>query len=640
MLLFTRSFITMSTESNISSQLTTSLERDYTQPCKSIQKFEGHSEGILVLTVLSDGRLISGSADSTIKLWDVNSGQCLQTLRGHNTYVHALAILSNGRLASGDQQGIIKIWDLNTGNCLQTLSNDSHWITALAALPDGRLASSSKDKKNIKGKITGKKTTIDVWDVNSGQCVQTLSGHSNSIVALVSLPNGRLASGSYDYSIKIWDPNTGKCLQTLSDNAWIHALTVLPDGRLASGFFMDNPIKLWDLNTGKSVQTFSENPGNHIIITPLQDSYLASSSNDKIIKLWNVNSGQCVQTLSEHKDSIWALVGLPDGRLAIGYRFDKTIELREFPELKLKETLTFTKSSSYIISTDVSVTEIKEPMPKKIDEDGAIKISITIPYNQLTLGKELGRGGFGIVYEGQYQYGQVAIKTLLHQELKDSLVEDFKKEAFMMANLRSPFIVSLYGVCLEKPHYSIVMEYMSNGSLSNLLQNQKPFEWKIRYQIGIDVGGGLAYLHNHEMIHCDLKSLNILLDVNHRAKISDFGLSKVKLETSFSTVSGGSTRWMAPELFDEGAKSTKAADVFAFGVILWELGARKFPFATTRNEAVPLLVLQGKREKVTADTPPTMAQLIGKCWDGRAENRPKIDEAVKTLQAEQVSYKF
>jgi hypothetical protein len=283
---------------------------------------------------------------------------------------------------------------------------------------------------------------------------------------------------------------------------------------------------------------------------------------------------------------------------------------------------------------------LKQSSLTSINDVGVIKISIAIPYHQLTFGKELGRGSFGIVYKGEYQFGQVAIKTLLHQELKESLIEDFKKEASIMASLRSPFIVSLYGICLEKPHYSIVMEYMANGSLSNFIQSEKPIEWKIRYQIGIDVGGGLAYLHNHEMVHCDLKSLNILLDVNYRARISDFGLSKVKLDTSFSTVSGGSTRWMAPELFEEGAKSTKAADVFAYGVVLWELGSRKFPFATTRNEAVPMLVCRGKREEITKDTPPSMARLIAKCWDGRAESRPKIDEAVKTLQAEQASYKF
>jgi hypothetical protein len=286
------------------------------------------------------------------------------------------------------------------------------------------------------------------------------------------------------------------------------------------------------------------------------------------------------------------------------------------------------------------IDKSKESNKKRINNVGEIKISIALSYQKLTFGKELGRGGFGIVYEGQYQFGQVAIKTLLHQDLKDSLVEEFKKEASIMASLRSPFIVSLYGVCLEKPHYALVMEYMPNGSLDHFLQNGKSIAWKIRYQIGLDVGGGLAYLHNHEMVHCDLKSLNILLDINHRAKISDFGLSKVKLETSFSTIAGGSTRWMAPELFDEGAKSTKAADVFAYGVVLWELGARKFPFATTRNEAVPMLVCRGKREEITKDTPSSMAKLIAKCWDGRAEVRPQIDEAVKTLQAEQASYKF
>lgn len=106
--------------------------------------------------------------------------------------------------------------------------------------------------------------------------------------------------------------------------------------------------------------------------------------------------------------------------------------------------------------------------------------------------------------------------------------------------------------------------------------------------------------------------------------------------TLIGATSGGSTRWMAPELFaEEDAKSTKASDVFSYGVVLWELGSRKIPFENSRNEAVSRLVEKGKRETITSDTPPSMAQLISHCWDGRANQRPTMEAAVKILREKQ-----
>jgi WD40 repeat protein len=580
---------------------------DYTQPAQYTQSLEGHKSMVQALAVLANGQLASGSYDGTIKLWDLNSGECLKILSRDSKYLSALNISADHLAAS--YKNIIKVWDVNSGKCFQTLTKLSFEIfDTLIFLNDNCLISSSHS-----GSGDGK---IELWDIHSGQSLQTFH-KKDWMLALTMLTNNRLASGTLKGNIEIFDINSDKNLQILKEHTdLVTALTVLADGSLIS-CSGDKTIKLWDLRLGKCVKTLNAHSDRVCSLTVLSDGYLASGSFDETIKLWEVNSARCLQTLKAD-NSVRALAYLNNGYL-VGSSHN-AIKLWKFSILDKKK--------------------INPQRLKNIDDFGEIKISIAIPYQQLTFGKELGRGSFGIVYKGEYQFGQVAIKTLLHQELKESLIEDFKKEASIMASLRSPFIVSLYGICLEKPHYSIVMEYMANGSLSNFIQSEKPIEWKIRYQIGIDVGGGLAYLHNHEMVHCDLKSLNILLDVNYRARISDFGLSKVKLDTSFSTVSGGSTRWMAPELFEEGAKSTKAADVFAYGVVLWELGSRKFPFATTRNEAVPMLVCRGKREEITKDTPPSMAKLIAKCWDGRAEIRPPMDEAVKTLQTEQAAYKF
>jgi tRNA A-37 threonylcarbamoyl transferase component Bud32 len=302
--------------------------------------------------------------------------------------------------------------------------------------------------------------------------------------------------------------------------------------------------------------------------------------------------------------------------------------LEKLPELKRPET---------------PVVEVKDKT--LIDTQGSIEISLAIPYQDLVFGKSLGQGAYGIVYRGEYKYADVAIKKLLVQELDQEALDEFKHEASVMAKLRSPYIVQLYGVCLEKPYYSMVMEYLSNGSLYSLLHADQAISWTTRYQIGVDVSCGLAYLHHQNIIHADLKSLNILLDKQTHAKITDFGLSKVKSTSSSASrgaSNGGSVRWMAPELFDAYAKTTKLSDVFSFAIVLWELGSRKIPYEkkAPRNEVVSILICKGVREEINKETPPSMAALIAKCWDGRAEQRPSIDDAVKILKEEQLSYKF
>ena len=106
-------------------------------------------------------------------------------------------------------------------------------VTALAVLPDGKLASGSWDK------------TVRVWDAASGACLLTLASHTNSVSALAVLPDGKLASGSWDGTVRVWDPASGECLLTLSHISAVACMTVLQDGRLAVGL-ANGTIHVWE----------------------------------------------------------------------------------------------------------------------------------------------------------------------------------------------------------------------------------------------------------------------------------------------------------------------------------------------------------------------------------------------------------
>jgi WD40 repeat protein len=152
----------------------------------------------------------------------------------------------------------------------------------------------------------------------------SLSGHAKEVYSLTILPDGRLASGSEDNTIKLWNVKTGACEAMLSGHtSAVMSLTVLPDGRLVSGSW-DNTIKFWNVKTGACEATLSEHTNPVCSLTILPDGRLASASRDKTIKLWNVKTGLCEATLSGHTDYVVALTALSDGRLASG-SYDKTI---------------------------------------------------------------------------------------------------------------------------------------------------------------------------------------------------------------------------------------------------------------------------------------------------------------------------
>jgi sterile alpha motif and leucine zipper containing kinase AZK len=178
----------------------------------------------------------------------------------------------------------------------------------------------------------------------------------------------------------------------------------------------------------------------------------------------------------------------------------------------------------------------------------------------------------------------------------------------------------------------MVMEYMPRGSLWSVLQSALPLDVKQRQQIALDIARGLAFLHNKGIFHRDLKSLNVLLDEHLHAKLCDFGLAKIKLESS-STASHqkvGTTRWMAPEIMEEQPYTTNA-DIYSYGVTLWEIASRQIPFRDKPEPVVIRQVCQGKREPIPVDCPAKIAHLIRFCWEHDAAKRFTANQVVEQL---------
>ncbi len=250
-----------------------------------VRTLSRHGGGVRALALTGDGRVVSGSYDGTVKVWDLNSGQEQRTLSGHGGVVWALAMTGDGRVVSGSYEGTVKLWDLNSAHKERTLSGHGGVVYALAMTGDGRVVSGSYDG------------TVKVWDLNSAHKERTLSGHGGWVNALAMTRDGRVVSGADDGTVKVWDLASGQEQRTLSGHGGaVNALAMTGDGRVVSGS-SDGTVKVWDLASGQEQRALSGHGGWVNALAMTGDGRVVSGSEDGTVKVWDLNSGSCLATV-------------------------------------------------------------------------------------------------------------------------------------------------------------------------------------------------------------------------------------------------------------------------------------------------------------------------------------------------------
>lgn len=218
-----------------------------------------------------------------------------------------------------------------------------------------------------------------------------------------------------------------------------------------------------------------------------------------------------------------------------------------------------------------------KPKPKAMDIN--LKVFSFQQLKEATNGfkDKLGRGAYGTVYSGvlnlEDQQVDVAVKQL--EQVDDQGDKEFVTEVQVIALTYHRNLVGLLGFCNEQSHRLLVYEKMENGTLSNFLFGGAKPSWESRVRIVLEIARGLLYLHeecDQQIIHCDIKPQNVLLDSSYTAKISDFGLAKMlmKDKTRTNTNARGTMGYMAPEWL-KNAPVTPKVDIYSFGVMLLEI---------------------------------------------------------------------
>lgn len=299
-----------------------------------------------------------------------------------------------------------------------------------------------------------------------------------------------------------------------------------------------------------------------------------------------------------------------------------------------------------------NIEEVKPKLPEKAIlgfpvSDGIGRLQI-IKNSDLEELQELGSGTFGTVYHGKWRGTDVAIKRINDRcfagkpSEQERMRDDFWNEAIKLAELHHPNVVAFYGVVLDGPggSFATVTEYMVNGSLRNVLQKtERGLDKRKRLLIAMDVAFGMEYLHGKNIVHFDLKSDNLLVNLRdpHRpiCKVGDLGLSKVKCQTLISGGVRGTLPWMAPELLN-GSSSlvSEKVDVFSFGIVMWELLTGEEPYADLHYGAIiGGIVSNTLRPPIPQSCDTEWRWLMERCWSSEPSDRPSFTEIANQLRA-------
>ncbi|RLN63651.1 hypothetical protein BBP00_00003955 [Phytophthora kernoviae] len=280
-------------------------------------------------------------------------------------------------------------------------------------------------------------------------------------------------------------------------------------------------------------------------------------------------------------------------------------------------------------------------------------LSLQVRYEDVEDIGTIGSGAFGVVWLVKYRGSQLlASKRLRSDQITKQRTQAFVEEIKMVQPFDHPNIVRLVGCAWTiESDLQALFEYMENGDLRDYLVDPKsPRHWSQELlQLAADIIEAIVYVHSFTppLVHRDLKSRNVLLSSEMKAKVTDFGVSRYKSADETMTTAVGTGRWLAPEVISGSSTYDQSVDVFSFGVVLSEMDTHTIPYDDVRSAngnrlndiAILQLVATGQlRPTFTASCPPELRMLAQRCLAQDPSDRPPAHVVAYELRVIQRSH--
>jgi WD40 repeat protein/serine/threonine protein kinase len=275
-----------------------------------------------------DGKwIVSAHGDAIVRLWDADSGKEKKTLKGHTGLVSSVVFSPNGkRIVTGSHDQTVKVWDAETGEEQVTLPKHTRKVNCVAYSPDGKFIVSGGGNNDPQGKpLPGE---LKIWDAKTGKEVKTLEGHTAEITSLACTKDSRkLASASNDGTAKIWDVVAGKEILTLHGNARV-SVAFSPNGEHIAVASLQPTLTVYEIATGRPVHDFKGNSSWLYCVAFSKDGkLLASGCEDGVVKIWDAQTGQETLSSKAHASQVDSVAFSPDDTRLASASWDEKVKV-------------------------------------------------------------------------------------------------------------------------------------------------------------------------------------------------------------------------------------------------------------------------------------------------------------------------
>ena len=264
-------------------------------------------------------RIVSGSRDQTVRVWDADSGREIACLRGHEGVVTSVAFDAVGRrIVSGSRDQTVRVWDADSGREIACLRGHENQVTSVAFDTAGRrIVSGSEDE------------TTRVWDADSGREIACLRGHEWTVTSVAFDAAGRrIVSGSLDQTVRIWDADSGREIACLRGHEhWVTSVAFDAAGRRIVSGSWDDTVRVWDADSGREIACLQGHV--HWVTSVAFDAAdrLVSGSHDNTVRVWDADSGREIACLQGHDDGVTSVAFDAAGRRIVSGSHDNTVRV-------------------------------------------------------------------------------------------------------------------------------------------------------------------------------------------------------------------------------------------------------------------------------------------------------------------------